>query len=636
MNDLKSQINGVLPPTVKEVKEEKKDTKTDYLNEEERKHDSFVKRRMEVARDERNRKRDEFDGMGYAEAYDRDTKSSIAFISRAKNKGETEISTGTSRQALIALVSRAVSYNFETEFSPFDKDNNLLRDVGIALGIAVDHANYLDGDDEQAKERANELFTHGDVIVYEDWVEKWGIEKSLPNFDGKVSGVTWTEKKKKIFAGCKRRTVQGRRFYFGDVFTPVIDDQPYCFEVNHIPYSEARAKYGKWERFKYVMPKGESVSNFDSTSFAEDWRLENAEGQELEEIIYVDVPNNEMQVYLGGVPMLPIGFPMKWEHGRYPWAHQGAEPIRSGFVYHRSFIRTLLNMQDLENDLWRVLIMLAWKAAIPPMANNTGQVVTRRNLMAGEINTGINADQLKPLLDGSLANTGFIDNVLERIRTNMTGRSVPEIKQGMAQPGLTTATETIQVQKEAEVAISLNLGAVAGITAKADRLRAGNILQHSFGGGYTATSDRPLDGGIARYIVEVVDQTETSEQLYNRENEMGKAEGQKVKIIQVRKEAAKLIDRLEARSVSKPKQSSAVERLELQQMFQAASAIFGQMVEPTVFENMFRAAYRIPGTVPLTKKMELPAAGMSLPGVAPQAKPLPAPVGAGLSNETPV
>jgi hypothetical protein len=624
--------NPAVPPT---VIEKEKESRTDFLSEKERKHDLFIKNRMTIARDERNAPRDEFDGMGYLTAYDRDTKSSIAYISPAKNKGENEISTGTSRQALIALVARAISYNFETEFSPFGKENDLLAEVARGLETAVDHANYLDGDDEQAKERANELFAHGDVVVYEDWVTRWGWEKSRPKFDGKVTGVTWTKKKAKIFEGCERRTVQGRRFYFGDIFTPSIDKQPFCFEVNHIPYADAAAKYGEWERFKYVKG-GEDNITFDSSAFGEDWRLETTEGDNLEEVIYVDVPNNEMQITLGGVPMLPIGFPMKWDHGRYPWAHQGAEPIRSGFIYHRSFIRTLLNMQDLENDMWRVLIMLAWKAAIPPMANNTGQVVTRRNLMAGEINDGINADQLKPILDGSLANTGFVDSVLQKIRDNMTGRSVPEIKQGLGQQGLNTATETVQVQKEAEVAISLNLSAVAGIKSKADVLRASNIMQFAFSNDYSASAERPWKGGVARWVVEAVDRPADSKTILDMQEMMSKKEGRDVRLVQIRKDAGKGIDRLEGKAVSKPKQSSSLDRLELAQMFQAAAALFGDMLDPTLFENLFRSAYRIPGNVRLTRDLETQPQLQPQQGRSPKAKPPQPAVGSGLANTSPV
>ena len=326
--------------------------------------------------------------------------------------------------------------------------------------------------------------------------------------------------------------------------------------MNHITGAEAESKYGTCERFDDV-PLDNGVGNgdteFSGSTYAEDWKMEPSQGDTVEEILYVDIPNNEMQIYLGRIPMLPAGYPMKWDHGEYPWAHQGAEPIRTGFVYHRSFVRTLLNMQDLESDLWRVLIMLAWNAALPAMANNTGQVVTRRNLMAGEINDGINPEQLKPLVDGSLNHTGFIENVISRINQNMVGRSVPEIKQGGGAQSLNTAEEVVQIQKEAEISISLNLGAISGIISKVDRISAANIMQFGMSKkSFSASAELPHKGGVARYIVEVVDESElqgkTSKELsqgiQKRQQDLSKAEGGEVRIVQVRKDGAKFIDRL--------------------------------------------------------------------------------------------
>lgn len=163
--------HDVLPPT---VKEEKKDIRpnNDYLSKKERKHLNFIQRRMEAARDERDSERDEFDRMTYLEAYDRDTKSGLAFIQPVSNNNENPISTGTTRQALISLIARAFSLNFSSEIMPFDVRKMALRKLGQALEIATEHASYLDNDDEQVKGRINELFTHGDVIAYEDWVEE--------------------------------------------------------------------------------------------------------------------------------------------------------------------------------------------------------------------------------------------------------------------------------------------------------------------------------------------------------------------------------------------------------------------------------------------------------------------------------
>ncbi len=582
---------------------------TDYLSEDERKSLIASRKRMERARDERDAKRDEFDGMGYLDAYDRDTKSALAYIAPAQNEGEDAVSTGTTRQALISLISRALSYESTTEFRPFDGDDNLLRDLGHALEISVDHSNYLDNEVDQSKTRINELYSHGDVICYEDFVTRHGTKKSIPEFNGEISGTAWTEEQEVIFSGCERRTVQGRRFYFGDIFQDSIDKMPFCFEVNHSTRAEVDSKYHGWERLKYVTTRKEQMDN--PSAYAEDWRLEDSSDETddtVEEIIYVDLPGNEMQLFLNGVPMLPDGFPSKWEHGKYPWAHEGGEPIRTGFIYHRSFVRTLLNMQDIENDMWRVIIMLAWKAAMPPMANATGQVITRKQLMASSIVDGIEADMLKPIMDGSLSNTNFIQNVAGMVRDNMVGRSVPEIKQGISPSASATATSVMQTQKEAEIAISLNLTSAMRIKTKLDWLRGGNILQYMFDSGYTSSFERPGDGGIVRHVAKVVDKLDSSEAIRNEEDAMEKREGQTVRIVQVHRDAKKLIRRLEAVSVTKPRPNSNLDKIELNQMMQAAQAIFGDRLDPTIFDEMFRAAYRIPQNKPLTHDVsDMPA-----------------------------
>lgn len=599
-------------------KEEKKET-NDYLSTEERAALTALHKRMETARDERNAPRDEFDGLGYLEAYDLDTKSALAYIAPTKNDGENAVSTGTTRQAMISLVSRAMSYNYTTEFHAFDKTDSELANVGAGLATAVRHANYLDHDEDQAKERTAELLSHGDAFTFEDWVEEWAYGKPKLPLNGKITGVNWTETKKKVFEGCRRQTVQGRRMYVGDVFCVDMDRQPFAFMVNHVSPAQAKLKYGEWERWKNV--PGEYNDTFDQSSYAEDWEFEKGDEGSMTEIIYVDLPNREMQFLLNGVPMLPMGFPNRWDHDRYPWAHEGAEPIRSGFFYHRSFVRTLRNMQEIEDDMWRVIIMLAWKAALPPLANQTGQVITRRQLVAGNI-IDVNADDLKPIYDGSLANTNFVREVAGMIRQNMMSRSVPELKQGATPPGTSTATEIVQLNREAEVAISLNLQSAANIQAKADWLRAGNLLQFAMVNGYRASADRPGRAGMMRDMIEVKDELDDSKTLMDREDEMENSTGVKPKIVQVSENAKNLIYRLEARAMPKPRQSSALDRQELSQLFQAARAIFGN-VNPEMFENAFKAAYGLAPDTKLTAETSEADLAKLQAGMSPAKQPLP-------------
>lgn len=599
--------------------EEPKPFKSDFLTEKEKEHDAYLKKRMEKARDERNQSRDEWDGLDYPVAYDRDAKTALAYIPEVRNEGENPISTGTSRQSLISLVSRACSYNYETEFRAFAKNSEEMDALARGLEIAVSHANYLD-DEEYVDKAAFELLGHGDYIGWADWVEEFAPIKSIPAFDGKVKGKVWTERIGKVFEGVRRKVIQGRRFYFGDIFTDSIDKQPFCFMVNHRDWASIKQIYGKWERFDKVPDVGQE-SDFDWSSYAEDWRLEDAPEGTIEEKIYVSVPDNEMQIWLNGVPMMPMQGSTKWKHGKYPWVHVGAEPIRTGFIYHRSFIRTLQNMQELENDMWRVLVMLAWKAAMPAMANDTGQVITRKQMMAGQIIDGIDADELKPIDDGSLSNLNYIQQVALQIRDNMTSRSVPEAKQGMKPVGDTTATEVTQINKEAEIAISLNLRAISKIVSKTDWLTASLILQYAFKEGFKADAERAGRGGVVRHILEVTDELNTPSELMDKEDSVEKETGRKLRITQIRPKARDLMEELRATAVPRPRASSALDKIELQNMAQSALNLFGPEFNKEFLEDEFRRAFRVSPDVPLLNKNPMPQLPQGSPPKA--APPLP-------------
>jgi len=599
------------------VKAEKKSYRVDFLTDKEKKHDEWWKKRMEASRDERDKTRDEFDGFGYLDAYDRDNKAMLAYIAPAQNDGESELSTGTTRQAALSLISRAMAYNYETEFTAFDKENRELTAVSRGLEVSVKHANYLDNVIDKIKEVANELFGHGDAFWYVDWVVKHRMEKTRPKFDGKVKGVAWSERKKVFFEGIESRVVQGRRIYVGDIYTSGLKNQPFVYEVNHIPREVAKMKYEDWERWQYV--PDDNIDRIDDTSsYMEDFRIEDGPDGTLEEKLCVDVPNKEMQIYLNGVPMLPAGFPMKWEHEEYPWAHQGLEPIRTGFFYSRSFVRTLQNMQDIENDIWRVIIMLAWKAAQPPMANATGQVITRQDIQAGKI-VDLDPEYFKPIFDGSLANTGFIREVASEIRNNMVNRSVPESKQGVSMGGDPTATYVTQLNKEGEIAISMSLSAIANIISKCDWLKAGLILQYAMKKGYRAKS--PTEGGIVSHIVEVVEELNNSREIMKMEGELEKQTGKKHKIFQLKDGVRSIINRIEGRAVPKPRASSALDKAELTNMAQVASMIYGPELDRSYLDEQFRRAYRVPNDVKLRITNQMPVAPQGSPPKPAQMQP---------------
>ena len=69
-------------------------------------------------------------------------------------------------------------------------------------------------------------------------------------------------------------------------------------------------------------------------------------------------------------------------------------------------------------------------------------------------------------------------------------------------------------------------------------------MENAFRNGKSFSAERPGEGGIVRWVVEAVDEVSDSAELRSREREMTRKEGQRVKIVQVRKDYIRLAETL--------------------------------------------------------------------------------------------
>ena len=122
----------------------------------------------------------------------------------------------------------------------------------------------------------------------------------------------------------------------------LIEDQPFIFTLQVMRYEEAEQIYGKWEMWDHVSKaKRAFTSAGGDEGISSAWRLAtDAEVDKVEVIKYQDKVNNEFQIILNGVPMLPMGYPLTEiaPDGEYTITQQNLEPIRDTFAIGKSFI----------------------------------------------------------------------------------------------------------------------------------------------------------------------------------------------------------------------------------------------------------------------------------------------------------
>ena len=444
-----------------------------------------LQKRLEIARLNRDTQHDELDGMDYTTRYEDEERLANSFIPPKKNKTDTNFISGTIRHKMLALLSAVNMLNLEPEYSAYDRRNILVDELGDALGVVRKKTEEIDEDEEKRLMRQEELLKHGHVFVEDIWKVEYRKGKTLnKKFDGQVTGVTWSAKQEKNYENPCRTVLDGRSVYLGDIRQPFITKQPYIFTVDEISYEEAQAIYGEWEMWKYV---GKKVTYFAPESTQSNgiaygnWRLRQTQENRVEIIKYQDKWSNEFQIILNGIPMLPIGFPMPWNSGEYNITQQNLEFIHPHFAYGRSFVSRLKVQAALLDEMLRLIILKTQKSFMPPRANNTGRVLSKNIFMPGVITMGINPDQIKELSEQD--GEGLLKGELETLRLiseNIDQNSVNPTFAGQQTKGTVTATEILELQRQAKMMLGLTIFSMSMLEKKLGQMRLFILLENWF------------------------------------------------------------------------------------------------------------------------------------------------------------
>lgn len=513
---------------------------------------SGLRKRMEIARNNRDKGHEEFDGMSYVSNYDLNERLANTFIAPKQNKEDTNFQSGTIRQKLFALLSPIINLNLSGDISAFDKDNLKIQALGDAMEDIILKTNELDSDDEKKFLRQYELLKHGTVFVEELWDERQKKVKKLTGknkkFDGKL-GLKWNTQLKKAFARPSRNIIPGPNVYLGDITKYGMEEQPYIFTADVKPYEEAKMIFGEWDRWKNV---SKSIKKFDASesasAFDPNWRLLDTQENQVEILRYQDKWNNEFAVLLNGTLMTPIGLPLPWGYEDYNLVQQNLEPIHIKFAYGKSLVARIRNKVALYDEMMRLAILKTQKSFMPPYVNISGRVLSNRVLMPGKISHGIqpntlvpiNAEEAKGITNAELA---MITQIEESINSETTSPTF----QGQRARGDPTATEIIELQRQAKMILGLTVFSVSMLEWKLEWLRLQNLLANWFNpqdeevdearnlirNKYRQVSvERPIEGeGIGQRIVIPTKEIPSSQAIFQAEESLSQEQGLPIRLI---------------------------------------------------------------------------------------------------------
>ena len=569
------------------------------FTEEEQLQYGAITKRIVRSRNEREQARDEFDGLSYTQNYRANKRAAMSFLTPKKNKNEVRISTGTTEKKIEIVLSELLAMNLTGEIRVFDRDDNLMRDLGISLSDIVQRTNQMENYEEKRREIYTELLTQPSVFVEE-------IQAKQPN------GMMM----------CEKHLVMGTQMFLGDMNLSHTkwNKQPYLVKYWRGSHAEAKLLFEDLnpDKFKLVNKGGygSKLTGMGLSPGSDLYRANSLEDEEVEAFIYMSYPDDEVQILVNGIPMLDVGEKYTKHFGDFGTYHITMVPLKvlSGdFAMGKSLQQSAKTLQALDNEIIRNMVRKFRQAIEPPIASRV-KFASRDIWSAGKINHGIKASDFEKLTDhqGVTQSEFAFYDLIEKKTNEFIGAMQETPLQGKSK---TTATEFLLAQKQA---IKLLGNAVLAATILEQRLtflRAKNALlmytkpvrrkldpiQRKINDVFQrfTIDDADLEGTRGTRVIQLMDRSLTPEekqavfQVERRSDKVGKPV--RYKFVNMRAVAG-LDMYLYPTAVSKPKDSSELDKAMFGDMMIQASDVMkvtGARPKPARVVAEFERVWRV-------------------------------------------
>lgn len=469
-----------------------------FFDEEDKQYLSYLQRRLEGPKTMKNTPLPEFNNKTYYQDYEANQKLANTKLEEKKNEDDVVLSSGTIEAKLDALLSHVNNLELGPEVLAYDHENNLENELGVALTDTIFMTEQIDGgeiagDEEKRMLRQRELLSQNAVFVQEEWMRRFERKKKLKaTYDGKFKGADgkkwqeWDDALELAFEGPSRTLLHGPNVYLGDITEYFMERQPYFFVCFQEHYDIAKTKYGKFENWKYVkagaIPSGTADEN--KTIYDNKWRLTEVKENHVECIIYQDKPNDEFQILINGMPMLPFGFPLSAvsPSGEYNVMKQVFRVKHHKFAYGTAFVASgsIKEISAIIDEMLKLFVLKTRKSFQPSYVNTSGRVISKRVLSPGRISMGFSADALQKIGEEGQGVTANEFSVLKELQDRIDKSTVSNQFQGQQGKSGTTATEVLELQRQAKLTLGLTIAACVIMEKKLGYLRLWNLLTNWF------------------------------------------------------------------------------------------------------------------------------------------------------------
>jgi hypothetical protein len=441
----------------------------------------YLMSRLISSRDQKDQPHSELDDMTVDDYIERNEKRANTYIPPRKNRSDVSITSGLAREKLLSVASHIHRLNIKPEVHSFDKNKDEDTKLSRTLTNAIYKSKVLENDKEKSLLRILTMMKEGTCFVEEAWVphvkkRKKIVDRSKLDPATGFDGLSWITQNEVLYRA-ESAVISTKNMLLGNLRCFDFEKQPFVATVEYRDYDEVAPLFQNWPAWKFVKPGTQHGTDIELNTRLDygDASLYPIEENQVEIIKYQDWHNDEYQIIINGVMMLPQGFPCPWEWDGPSISEQKFEPITQHFALGKSLMAKIERDDELITQMLRIFYRKTLQSTNPPAANMTMKKLPPNLFDAGRIWNGINPQQIGKLIDHQGVNANEWQ-MFEKVREFIDSKSISRIAQGQQPSRSATATEILELQKQAQIAIGLALFAYGNLEKKMAEKRLPNLL----------------------------------------------------------------------------------------------------------------------------------------------------------------
>lgn len=438
----------------------------------------------------------QFDGMGYSMYNQTNEMADMSFLPPKKNKAESRLVTGITHEKDTTLLSMLLNFNFEVKIRAFDEKNLEQVELGEVITAMVRKSRELENYDEKRPIHYRNLLVQGTSFTRERYVESW-VPKKIINTDEidftRLDTIKWTDAGyEKIYDGCTSDLVDGKKVFLQNIRVQDIRKQPRVFTVEYIPRENAQTIFGEMERWKnvpYTITPTSQASYLTLASIYADWTFAEIDNTKVEVFEVFEPFDRTYQLYLNGVPMLPVNYPITAisPSGLIPIAKGDLDPMNM-FAYSKSIPAKTKIDQATMDEVAKVMVLKFQQSARPPKGNIGDKIVTENIFIPGRITPDVRAEDLPDLMTTTgITNSDF--SFFNLLTEQIGNKSISKEGEGQDSGQDITAIQYMDMQKKQMLKLGASIDAVINWEKQIAHLRTIDLTSN-----WTKKVDQHVDG----------------------------------------------------------------------------------------------------------------------------------------------